>query len=400
MSLAFIPYGCYWSTPFAKWNGAFAHLHALDFAAHTARGFLAGRGIDGGAIDLGVLGMTVPQRGCFYGAPWLMGRIGLAHVGGPTIMQACATSARSIQLAAREVAQGRTRAALVVTADRVSRGPILVHPDPQAPGGGGYAENWVMDNFGKDPFAGVDMLTTAENVARRHGVSTAEQHDTVLRRYEQYCDALAGDRAFQRRYMTLPFEVPDARLRGTAAVIEGDQGVAPSTREGLDRLKPVRPDGTITYGGQTHPADGNAGMIVTSRECAREMSRDPGIEVSILGFGMARTELAHMPMAVVPAAREALADAGIGIADVAAVKSHNPFVVADLVFSRETGFPLEAMNNYGCSLIYGHPQGPTGMRLIVELIEELALRGGGIGLFQGCAAGDTAMALVVRVDRA
>jgi acetyl-CoA acetyltransferase len=79
------------------------------------------------------------------------------------------------------------------------------------------------------------------------------------------------------------------------------------------------------------------------------------------------------------------------------VKSHNPFALNDIVFSRETGFPLERMNNYGCSLVWGHPQGPTGLRAIIELIEELALRGGGIGLFHGCAAGDTAMAVVLEI---
>ena len=61
-------------------------------------------------------------------------------------------------------------------------------------------------------------------------------------------------------------------------------------------------------------------------------------------------------------------------------------------------FPLERMNSYGCSLVYGHPQGPTGARLIVELLHTLRLRGGGIGLFTGCAAGDTGAAVVVRVE--
>jgi acetyl-CoA acetyltransferase len=74
------------------------------------------------------------------------------------------------------------------------------------------------------------------------------------------------------------------------------------------------------------------------------------------------------------------------------VKTHNPFAANDIAFARETGFPLERMNNYGCSLIWGHPQGPTGLRSIIELIEELALRGGGVGLFTGCAAGDSGMA--------
>ena len=104
-----------------------------------------------------------------------------------------------------------------------------------------------------------------------------------------------------------------------------------------------------------------------------------------------------MPMAPVPAARAALRAAGLAIGDIDAVKTHNPFAVNDIVFARDTGFPLEKMNNFGCSLIWGHPQGPTGMRAIIELIEELALRGGGTGLFTGCAAGDSAMAVVLRV---
>jgi acetyl-CoA acetyltransferase len=59
------------------------------------------------------------------------------------------------------------------------------------------------------------------------------------------------------------------------------------------------------------------------------------------------------------------------------------------------GIALGTFNNYGCSLIFGHPQGPTGMRWIIELIEELTLLGGGYGLFTGCAAGDTGASVVV-----
>jgi acetyl-CoA C-acetyltransferase len=80
------------------------------------------------------------------------------------------------------------------------------------------------------------------------------------------------------------------------------------------------------------------------------------------------------------------------------VTTHNPFAVNDLWLSRETGLPVERMNPYGCSLVYGHPQAPTGLRALTELIEALAERGGGTGLFTGCAAGDTGAALVVRVE--
>jgi len=80
------------------------------------------------------------------------------------------------------------------------------------------------------------------------------------------------------------------------------------------------------------------------------------------------------------------------------VVTHNPFAVNDLWFAQQTGFPLERMNPYGCSLVYGHPQAPTGLRGIVELAHALHAAGGGIGVFTGCAAGDAGAALVLRVD--
>ena len=70
----------------------------------------------------------------------------------------------------------------------------------------------------------------------------------------------------------------------------------------------------------------------------------------------------------------------------------------DLWFAQQTNFPLERMNPYGCSLIYGHPQGPTGLRGIAELAHALNNAGGGVGVFTGCGAGDTGAAVVVRVE--
>lgn len=394
-----IPYGAYWSTPFTKWQGSFAHLHSVQFAAHVARAELGKRNIDPAVFDYGVLGISVPQKNSFFGLPWLTGLIGAPGVGGPTISQACATGARSLLAAAQEIESDLAGAALVVTCDRTSNGPHVVYPNPSAPGGTADHENWVLDNFSCDPLGKHSMLQTAENVARKYQVSRGEQEEVVLRRSEQYGAALADGRAFQKRYMTLPFDVPDRNFRKSAGTVEGDEGVVRSTSEGLAKLAPVQADGTVTFGAQTHPADGNAAMVVTTADKARELSRDPNIRIGILGFGLARTDLAHMPEAPVPAAKRALAQAGLGIRDMDAIKSHNPFAVNDIVFARETGADLAAMNNYGCSLVWGHPQAPTGLRAIIELIEELVARGGGRGLFQGCAAGDTAMAVVVEVGR-
>ncbi len=392
-----IPYGGYWSTPFVKWQGKFANLHPVKFAADITRQALAERNINPETFTGLYFGMTVPAKHSFYGAPWLAGMIGAGDITGPTFSQACATSARVIGSAAYAVESGDEDAILCVTTDRTSNGPHMLYPNPMAPGGRGDAEDWVWDNFNRDPLAKNSMLQTAENVAREHGISTEEQHTAVLIRHAQYHQALADDAAFHKRYMVTPVEVNPSG-RKVVATVTDDEGIFPTTAEGLARLKPVMRDGTVTFGGQTFPADGNAGMIVTSREKARELSRNPNIEIKLLAFAEGRAKKGFMPMANGPAVRRVLERAGVALADIKAIKTHNPFAVNDCFLSQEFGIPLEGMNNYGSSLIWGHPQGPTGMRLIMEMIEELAELGGGYGLFTGCAAGDTAAAVVLEVQ--
>ena len=104
-----------------------------------------------------------------------------------------------------------------------------------------------------------------------------------------------------------------------------------------------------------------------------------------------------LPKAPVPAVQTRLKEAGLKTEDVDAIKMHNPVSVNEAWLSRRTCVPVEERNDYRCSLIYGHPRGPTGARFIAELIEILKRRGGGIGLFTGCAAGDGRAALVLRV---
>lgn len=390
---AFIPYGAYWSSPFCRWQGTLAEEHSLSLAAACARRFLEDRKLDALALDGLALGVTVPQRQGFYGAPWVAALMGAAHLDGPTLSQACATSVATLAFAARAVELGERTTFLALTADRTSNGPHVYYPSRTGPGGKGVAEDPVLDNMGHDPHARISMTQTAENVARAAGFTTEQQHDVTLLRHAQYQRALADDRAFQRRYL-LPVE---GKAGKKAWRLDADEGVHPATREGMAGLKPVIDGGTVTYGSQTHPADGNAGVVVTTRERARALARDPKVEVRVLSFGSARVEKGFMPMAPVPAARQALQRAGLEWKDLKAIKTHNPFAVNDLYFARETGVSLEAMNQHGCSLVYGHPQGPTGMRGVIEVIEELALAGGGHGLFTGCAAGDTAMAVVVKV---
>jgi acetyl-CoA acetyltransferase len=397
---AYIPYGAYWSSPFCRWQGSFANLHPIRFAAEISTRAMAEREINPKSFHEVILGMTIPAPNSFYGASWLAGLIGAEEVTGPTISQACATSARVISSAASsvELENGTTggKTILCITADRTSNGPHLVYPNPFGPGAKMDTEDWVWDNFNLDPHAQNSMIETAENVAREEGITTEEQHESVLLRHEQYKAALEDDGAFLKRFMIMPVEVNPSGKK-VLSTVEVDEGVFPTTKEKLEKLRPVLPEGTVTFGGQTFPADGNAGMIVTDQTSAAKMSQDSKIEIKIVSTAEGRAKKGYMPQANLPASARTLEYAGIGVKDLSAVKTHNPFAVNDICLSRGLGIELEGMNNYGSSLIWGHPQGPTGMRLVIELIEELVLCGGGYGLFTGCAAGDTAAAIVLQV---
>ena len=391
----YVPYKGYWSSPFCRWQGSLQNQHAVELAAATAKRFFELRGITPDIFDGIVFGATVPQKMWFFDAPWFATMIGNPNIGGPRIAQACATSTVSINVAASFVEVGSNANVLVATCDRTSNGPNILWPNPSGLGGKPDFESWMVDGFMFEPTGDTGPLGTANNVVKERGITREESDALVLDRYQKYTMATAEDREFQKRYM-LDLEIKLSRKE--TVFVEEDEGIIPCTAEGLARLRPVVPDSIITVGAQTHAADGNAGMIVTTKEKADELSADKAVTIQILSYGFARTQKAHMPEAPVPASKQALERAGIAVSDLKAVKTHNPFSVNDIVMGREMGIDDRIFNNYGCSLIFGHPQGSTTMRLAIELIEELVLKGGGYGLVAGCAAGDSGAALVIKVN--
>ncbi len=391
---AYIPYGGYFSSPFARWQGSLANENSIVLGAATAKRFFAAKGWDPQSLDYVLVGSTVYQKQWFYSGPWASAMLGATGAPGVLVSQACSTPTFTLWQAGMGVETGLFGNSWCLLADRLSNGPHASWPNPNGPGGQVIAEDWVMDNFGKDPWAGGAMIQTAENVSQENGITREECDAITLRRQEQYQMALANDRKFQKRYM-FPVEVQVSKKK--TITLDADEGITPSTREGLAGLRPVLPEGAHTFGTQTHPADGNCGVAVTTREQARDLSADPAIEIRLVSFGYARAKKGFMAAAVAPSAQMALDRAGLKAGDLGAVKTHNPFAANDLVMAKVMGLDVNGMNNYGSSLIFGHPHAATGARLVIEGIEELAMKGGGYLLFAGCAAGDTAASIVLKV---
>lgn len=391
---AFIPYRGYYTTPFVKWQGSLANENAITLGGETAKRWLAEKKWDPKMFDYLIMGNTVSQFYQFFGATWAGAVMGAGGIPGLTMSQACTTGTTCMFQAAMGVETGLYKNCYVLLTDRLSNGPHTVWPNPKGPGGKVESEDWVMDNFDGDPNVGLKMVETAEKVAKEGGITKEECDDLALRRYEQYLMSLENDREFQKRYM---FSVEVKVSRKKTILVEEDEGIMPSTKEGLAGLRPVVPGGVLTFGTQTHPADGNASFVVTTEDRAKELSADPSIPVQVVSYGFAREKKGYMAAAPVPAAKMALDNAGLTIGDMKVIKTHNPFIVNDLYMAKKLGIDPKGFNNYGCSLIYGHPQGPTAPRLIMEGIEETVISGGGYLLWAGCAAGDTGGATVLKI---
>lgn len=396
LTKAFIPFKGYYSTPFTRWQGIMANENSIKLGATTANRWITEKNIDPTIFDYMYLGITIAQHHLFYSHTWAAAMLVNGAKDLPALMvnQACTTSTTCVHLAALNIEAGSYNTAFALMTDRCSNGPHTVWPQPLGPGGEVESENWMMDNFNRDPWAGKKMIQTAENVAKEIGATREECDAVTLRRYEQYQEALANDRAFQKRYMFAP-EVRISKKKTT--FVEQDEGVTPTSAEGLARLRPVEPDGVHTFGAQTFPADGNCGIIVTTKEKAAELSADPHVTIQIISYGFSRAQKGYMAAAPVPAAEMALSNAGLKIGDMAAIKTHQPFAINDIYMSKKLGNDVNKMNNYGNSMIYGHPQGPTAGRLMIELLEEVVMLGGGYALWAGCAAGDTGAAMVFKI---
>jgi acetyl-CoA acetyltransferase len=177
--------------------------------------------------------------------------------------------------------------------------------------------------------------------------------------------------------------------------IDDDLGVRKLTLEDLMAMREL--DSCVTPGTQTHASDGMATLLVTSREKAAEISPRPEIDIQFVGKAELRTFPSLMPEAPALVVKKLFDRIGLSMKDITVAKNHNPFAVNDVIFSKVFDYDWHNLNNSGCPLVWGHPQGPTLTRVLIEAFEEAVDLGGGYVLIFGCAAGDIAIAAVFKV---
>jgi len=385
-----IPYGTWGSSYFPAWQtSALAEVNIGQFAGEAMNRILGLRKVPKSELEYLIIGSTVPWHWKFWNAPLVASCLG-HRIPGFHVEQACATGLRAALLAAAEVQSGTNDVVGVLTFDRTSDSPVGVFPERRA-----YQRTMalsdVWDNFGFDPATGQAMITAAGKAARKHRLDRSEVDEIAFYRYQQYYETKAS--GFLDRIL-VPLEVLNmqGRLLGN---IEDDVGVRKLTLDGLRRMREL--DTCVTSGTQTHASDGMAALLVTTTEKARELSPRPEVVIQFVAKAEVRTHPALMPEAPTLAVQKLLDKTGIRLPDVAVLKSHNPFAINDAIFAKVLGHDWREVNKTGCSLVWGHPQGPTLSRLLIEGLEEAVDLGGGLVLVFGCAAGDMGIATLFQV---
>ena len=386
-----IPYGAWGCSYFPAWQtSALAEVNIGQFAAEAMNRILGLRRVPSHVLDYLIVGSTVPWHWKFWNAPLMASCLG-RRLPGYHVEQACATGLQAVLLAGSEVQSGSSQVAGVLTFDRTSDSPAGVFPERRA-----YRRTQtisdVWDSFGFDPATGKAMIATAGSAARKHRLDRREVDEIAYCHYQHYFRSKAA--GFRERY-AVPLDVLDVQGRPSGR-IDDDNGIRQVTLEGLRGMREL--DTCVTAGTQTHASDGMATMLVASAEKAREIGPAPEIHIRFVAKAEVRVGPALMAEAPSYAVAKLLDRTGIGLDQVRVVKSHNPFAVNDAVFCKRFGFDWNRMNHTGSSLVYGHPQGPTLTRILVEALEEAVDLGGGYALVFGCAAGDVSLAALFHVS--
>jgi acetyl-CoA acetyltransferase family protein len=381
-------------TGFGSFGGSLKDLSATDLGAHAATAALQRAGIEPGLIDHVVFGNVLQTSSdAAYLARHVGIRAGLpVEVPAVTVNRLCGSGFEAIVQGAQQILLGRARAVLAGGTESMSQAPHVVRgarwglrfgPPPPL-------EDSLWEAL-RDSGCGLSMAETAENLAQRYHLSR-EVVDCYAARSQARAKAAWELGLLAEEVVPIPIVNRKTRQPEPWAA---DEHMRPDTTpEGLARLPPYfRKDGVVTAGNASGICDGAAALVVAGERFAAE-HRLPVIG-RLVSWGVAGVDPRIMGIGPVPAARQALAAAGLELEDMDLVEVNEAFAAQYLAVERELGLDQERTNVDGGAVALGHPLGATGARLTLHLLHALRRRGGRHGLAAACIGGGQGMAVVV-----
>ena len=387
-------------TPIGRYGGALSSVRTDDLGAIPIRALMARHpSLDPALIDELVYG-CVNQAGEDNRNVARMSALlaGLpVEVPAVTVNRLCASGLEAVAQAARALHAGQAQLAIAGGVESMSRAP-LVMPKPTA-AFSRHAEihdstiGWRFVNPRMEQLHGTDAMgETAENVAREHGISRADQDGFALRSQQR---AAAAMRSGVLGHEITPVDVP-GRKGAITQVTEDEHPRADTTAETLAALRPAfRKDGSVTAGNSSGVNDGAAALLLASEAAVSRHGLRP--LARIVGYASAGIAPRVMGFGPVPAVHKLLAQTGLRVSDFDVIELNEAFAAQGLAVTRALGLPDDAphVNPNGGAIAFGHPLGMSGARLVLTAARQLQRTGGRYGLITMCVGVGQGVAMAI-----
>src|SRR5437867_3137539 len=367
-------------TPMGEYGDALRDFSALELGAFASKAAIEQSGVAPKEFDHAIFGNALQTSGdALYGARHVALKAGLpVEVPALTVNRLCGSGIQSIISAAQLIQLGEASVVLAGGMESMSQAPHVIRGARWGLRlGQGKLEDSLMVAL-LDTYCGCYMATTAENLARKYGITRETQDEFALRSQKL---ATAAWEAGRFREEITPVEKLDR-----------DDHMRPdTTMEGLAKLKPAfGKDGFVTAGNASGIVDGGAAVVVTTPDRAKT----PPLG-RIVSWGIAGVQPEIMGIGPVPAAKIALEKANLKLGNIDLIEINEAFAAQYLAVEKALELDRNRVNVNGGAIALGHPLGASGTRLTMTVLYELKRRKKRFGLAAACIGGGQGIAIIV-----
>jgi len=308
-----------------------------------------------------------------------------------TINKVCGSGLKAVMLAAQAIRDGDSEIVIAGGQESMSLSPHVLNGsrDGQRMGDWKMIDSMIVDGLW-DVYNQYHMGITAENVAKKYGVSREQQDALALGSQQK---AAAAQDAGRFKDEIVPFSI--AQKKGDPIVFSADEFInRKSNAEVLAGLRPAFDKaGSVTAGNASGLNDGAAAVMVMSAAKAAALGLKPLARIA--SYASAGLDPAYMGMGPVPAARKALERAGWKASDLDLLEINEAFAAQACAVHSEMGWDTSKVNVNGGAIALGHPIGASGCRILVTLLHEMQKRDAKRGIASLCIGGGLGVALTV-----
>lgn len=379
-------------TALGNFGGSLAKVPAPELGATVIRALLARTGVAPEAVSEVILGNVL-----IAGLGQNPARQALRKAGLPdatpalTINQVCGSGLKAVALGMQSILSGENEIVIAGGQENMSAAPHVLNNsrDGIRMGNGVLVDSMVYDGL-TDVYNQYHMGVTAENVAKKYGISREEQDALALASQQKATAARAAGRFKDE---IVPVTIP--QKKGDPLMFDADEFIkADATAESLAKLRPAfDKEGTVTAGNASGINDGAAAVMLMTAEKAAALGLKP--LATIKATASAGVDPAIMGIGPVPATKKALERAGWKIEDLDLIEANEAFAAQALGVARELKWDMARVNVNGGAIALGHPIGASGCRVLVTLLHEMVRRDAKKGLATLCIGGGMGVALLV-----